>query len=101
MYTRKSRKVMFLEEMDRIIPRSDLAQALRPIVRIRPVRDTIPWEWGACCASASCSTGSICGTGTGTGTGTCQSGDGEVAVIADLTGEERLDDANQVKQIFM
>jgi len=95
MYTRKSRKVMFLEEMDRIIPRSDLAQALRPIVRIRPVRDTIPWEWGACCASASCSTGSICGTGTG------QSGDGEAAVIADLTGEERPDDANQVKQIFM
>ena len=60
-YGRKSRRELFLDEMEQVLPWSDLGSLVEPHYR-RRVRGGVRWVWGSCCGLTSCSSGLTCRT---------------------------------------
>ncbi len=60
-YTKKTRRTIFLEEMEQVVPWRELCALVGPRY---PKLGTggHRWEWSACCGFTFCSNGSTCRT---------------------------------------
>jgi hypothetical protein len=60
-YTRKTRRAIFLEEMEQVVPWHELCALVERIIPSLG-RGGRRWEWNACCGFTFCSSGLTCRT---------------------------------------
>ena len=60
-YTKKTRRAIFLEEMEQVVPWRELCALVEPHYP-QPGNGRPPVEWSACCGFTFCSSGSTCQT---------------------------------------
>ena len=65
-YTKKTRRAIFLEEMEQVVPWRELCVLIDRIIPNQGM-DGRRWEWNECCGFSFCSSGSTCRTGGGRG----------------------------------
>ena len=58
-YTKKTRRALFLEQMEQVVPWQEIVRADRVALSAEPVMDDRRWEWSGCCGCTFCSSGSI------------------------------------------
>jgi hypothetical protein len=57
-HRKATRRDMFLAEMDKVVPWSELCAVIEPFYpKVRRKADVVRWVWSGCCASTSCSSG--------------------------------------------
>jgi len=60
-YTKKTRRQVFLEEMDKLSRWQECARSSNPIIPSRGM-GVRRWEWSGCCGFIFCSSGLTCRT---------------------------------------
>ena len=60
-YTKKTRRAVFLEEMEQVVPWAKLCALIEPHYP-KPGNGRPPVEWSGCCGFTFCSSGSTCRT---------------------------------------
>jgi IS5 family transposase len=58
-YSKKTRRSVFLEEMEQVVPWGELRALIEPITQ-RQAMDASRWAWSGCCVFTFCSSGSTC-----------------------------------------
>ena len=61
-YTKKTRRAMFLEEMEQVVPWARVVRAGGAALSQGGATGGRRWEWSACCGFIFCSSGSTCRT---------------------------------------